>query len=293
MTELLSENGGNKMSFSFEVKENLSKITQFNAENLRAELVGYFLSGNMLKKQDVVEFVTENEFNIEHFYKILFHLGLDYEPDMRGKSYVAQMRTKEAEEVWQDYEKITGDLRKNVAKGAFLGAGSVNNPEKSYHLEILFQEEKYCDFLQELCQAYDVNFKKIRVNDKFQLYLKEGEEISKFLALIGANKAVLAFEDIRVMKEMKNNVNRRVNCETANLNKTIDAALKQIDDIQLLQKRQKFQNLPKDLQEVAKMRLENPDLSLQDLGKLMEPQIGKSMVNRKLKKIHEWAEELR
>ncbi len=293
MTELLSENGGNKMSFSFEVKENLSKITQFNAENLRAELVGYFLSGNMLKKQDVIEFVTENEFNIEHFYKILFHLGLDYEPDMRGKSYVAQMRTKEAEEVWQDYEKITGDLRKNVAKGAFLGAGSVNNPEKSYHLEILFQEEKYCDFLQELCQAYDVNFKKIKVNEKFQLYLKEGEEISKFLALIGANKAVLAFEDIRVMKEMKNNVNRRVNCETANLNKTIDAALKQIDDIQLLQKRQKFQNLPKDLQEVAKMRLENPDLSLQDLGKLMEPQIGKSMVNRKLKKIHEWAEELR
>ncbi len=293
MTELLLENGGNKMSFSFEVKENLSKITQFDTDGLRAELVGYFLSGNMQKKQNVFEFVTENEFNIEHFYKILFHLGIDYEPDMRGKSYVAQMRTKEAEEVWQDYEKITGDLRKNVAKGAFLGAGSVNNPEKSYHLEILFQEEKYCDFLQELCQEYQVNFKKIKVNDKFQLYLKEGEEISKFLALIGANKAVLAFEDIRVMKEMKNNVNRRVNCETANLNKTIDAALKQIDDIELLQKMQKFKNLPKDLQEMANLRLENPDLSLQDLGELMEPKIGKSMVNRKLKKIHEWAEELR
>lgn len=281
------------MSFSFEVKENLSKITQFDTGVLHAELVGYFLSGNMIKKQEFFEFVTENGFNIEHFYKILFHLGMDYEPDMRGKSYVAQICAKKAEKVLQDYEEITGDLRKNIAKGAFLGAGSVGNPEKSYHLEILFQEQKYCDFLRKLCREYDINFKKIKVNDKFQLYLKEGEEISKFLALIGASKAVLAFEDIRVMKEMKNNVNRRVNCETANLNKTIDAALKQIDDIYLLKKMQKFKCLPKDLQEIANLRLENPDLSLQDLGELMEPQIGKSMVNRKLKKLHKWAEELR
>ena len=92
---------------------------------------------------------------------------------------------------------------------------------------------------------------------------------------------------------MKNNVNRRVNCETANLNKTVDAALKQIDDIHLLKKMRKFKNLSKDLQEIANLRIENPDLSLHDLGELMEPKIGKSMVNRKLKKIHELAEELR
>lgn len=281
------------MSFSFEVKENLSKINQFNTEIFRAELVGYFLSGNMLKKQDIFEFVTENEFNIEHFYKILFHLKIDYEPEMKGKWYAAQIHYRDAKKVLQDAINITGDLRKNIIKGAFLGAGSVANPEKNYHLEMMFNEEKYCDFLQELCQEYQVNFRKIKVNDKIQLYLKEGEEISKFLALLGANKAVLAFEDIRVMKEMKNNVNRRVNCETANLNKTVDAALKQIDDIHLLKKMRKFKNLSKDLQEIANLRIENPDLSLHDLGELMEPKIGKSMVNRKLKKIHELAEELR
>lgn len=281
------------MSFSFEVKENLSKINQFNTEIFRAELVGYFLSGNMLKKQDIFEFVTENEFNIEHFYKILFHLKIDYEPEMKGKWYAAQIHYRDAKKVLQDAINITGDLRKNIIKGAFLGSGSVANPEKNYHLEMMFNEEKYCDFLQELCQEYQVNFRKIKVNDKIQLYLKEGEEISKFLALLGANKAVLAFEDIRVMKEMKNNVNRRVNCETANLNKTVDAALKQIDDIHLLKKMRKFKNLSKDLQEIANLRIENPDLSLHDLGELMEPKIGKSMVNRKLKKIHELAEELR
>jgi len=174
-----------------------------------------------------------------------------------------------------------------------LGAGSVNNPEKNYHLEMIFNDEKNCEFVKDLCLAYQINFKKIKVNDKFQLYLKEGEEISRFLALIGANKAVLRFEDVRVMKEMKNNVNRRVNCETANLNKTVDAALKQIDDIQFLKKVRKFKQLPADLQNIANLRLENPDLSLKDLGQLIEPQLGKSAVNRKLKKIHEIAEELR
>lgn len=281
------------MSFSFEVKENLSKISSFNTDILRAEFVGYFLSGNMVRKENIFEFVTENEFNIEHFYKILFHLKIDYEPEIKGKSYLTQMRAKDVEKCVQGYEEIEGELQKSVIKGAFLGAGSVNNPEKNYHLEMIFNEENHCEFVKNLCLVYQINFKKIKVNDKFQLYLKEGEEISRFLALIGANKAVLRFEDVRVMKEMKNNVNRRVNCETANLNKTVDAALKQIDDIQFLKKVRKFKQLPVDLQNIANLRLENPDLSLKDLGQLIEPQLGKSAVNRKLKKIHEIAEELR
>ena len=293
MTVLSLENGGNSMSFSSEVKENLSKITQFHTDILRAEFVGYFLSGNMVRKETIFEFVTENEFNIEHFYKILFHLKVDYEPERKGKSYLTQMQAKDVERLVQGYENLAGELQKSVIKGAFLGAGSVNNPEKNYHLEMIFNDEKNCEFVKDLCLAYQINFKKIKVNDKFQLYLKEGEEISRFLALIGANKAVLRFEDVRVMKEMKNNVNRRVNCETANLNKTVDAALKQIDDIQFLKKVRKFKQLPADLQNIANLRLENPDLSLKDLGQLIQPQLGKSAVNRKLKKIHEIAEELR
>lgn len=282
-----------KMSFSSEVKRDLSKINRFDKEIFRAELMGYFLSGNMLKKENYFEFVTENEFNIEHFYKILFNLKIDYEPEIRGKFYIAQMKCKDVQELNCSYKTVKGELQKNMIKGAFLGAGSVNNPEKNYHLEMIFQEEKKCDFLNGLCQEYEIHFKKIKVNEKYQLYLKEAEEISRFLALIGANQAVLKFEDVRVMKEMKNKINRKVNCETANLNKTVEAAIRQMEDIHFIKKMNRFNKLPTDLQNIANLRLENPDLSLNDLGQLTEPKIGKSTVNRKLKKIHEFAEDLR
>ena len=169
----------------------------------------------------------------------------------------------------------------------------MNNPEKNYHLEIVFNTKNEGKIIGQVCEEYGVNFKEIKVNEKDQLYLKEGEEISKFLALIGANQAVLRFEEVRVMKEMKNNVNRRVNCETANLNKTIEAAILQIEDINLIQEKKKFYELSSDLKEIANLRLENPDLSLKDLGQLLQPPIGKSTVNRKLKKIHEFAENLK
>ena len=125
------------------------------------------------------------------------------------------------------------------------------------------------------------------------LYLKEGEDISKLLAFIGANKAVLKFEEIRVLRDMRNNVNRIVNCETANLNKTINAALKQIDDIKYIKKMNKFNKLSKGLQEIANLRLNNSDSSLIELGKMLDNPIGKSGVNYRLKSISKFADELR
>lgn len=281
------------MSFSSNIKEDLNKMWNNSKDALKSELIGYYLSSNMVQKENNFEFITESEFSIEHFYKILFELGIHYEPEIKGKSYIAEIRKEDIFENIKNYEKINGDLIKSIAKGAFLGAGSVNNPDKNYHLEIILRSEEAVQFLVKSCKDFNVNFKEIKVNDKYQIYLKEGEEISKFLALIGANKAVLKFEEVRVMKDIKNNVNRKVNCETANLNKTIEAALKQIDDINFIKKCGKFDRIPSDLQEIAILRLENPDLSLLDLGKLLEPQIGKSAVNRKFKKIHEIAEELR
>lgn len=263
------------MSFSAEVKEELSKISQFSQDILKAELVGYFLSGNMIEREENIEFVTENEFNIEHFYKILFNLKIEYEPEIRGKCYVSQMNKKRVMTFINGFEDSKGDIRKNIVKGAFLGSGSVNNPEKNYHLEMIFKSKKNSDFILQICEEYGVKLKEIKVNDKYQLYLKEGEEISKFLALIGANRAVLKFEDVRVMKEMKNHINRKVNCETANLNKTIDAAIAQIEDIHFIKKRKKFDELPRELRVVANLRLENPDLSLKDLSELMDPPIRK------------------
>ena len=128
---------------------------------------------------------------------------------------------------------------------------------------------------------------------KIYLYIKDGEEISKFLALLGSNKGVLAFEDVRVTKEIKNNVNRLVNCETANLNKIVNASVNQINDIKLIQKLKKFEELPDYLKEIAMLRIEHPDASLKLLGEMLENPIGKSGVNHRLQKIHEIAEGLK
>lgn len=129
----------------------------------------------------------------------------------------------------------------------------------------------------------------METKNKYSIYIKEGEEISKFLALIGANKAVMKFEDVRVQKEMKGKVNRLVNCETANLNKTINASIEQIAAIRKLQKTGKFNKLNDNLKEIANLRLENPDMPLVDLGKLLKNPVGKSGVNYRLKKIMEIA----
>ncbi len=263
------------MSFSAEVKEILSKMGHFTKEIWEAELSGYLLSGNTVEWDEYFEFVTENEFNIEHLYKILFQLNVEYEPEIKGKCYIAQIHKKDVEELFEKRIQSKEEGRKNIVKGAFLGAGSMNDPEKNYHLEMIFNKEEYAEEVLKICEEFDVKMKKIKVNAKYQLYLKESDEISKFLALIGASKSVLKFEDVRVMKEMKNKVNRKVNCETANLNKTIEAAIRQIEDIQLIKKRRKFQELPQELKEVSELRLENPELSLKDLGELMTSPVRK------------------
>ena len=147
--------------------------------------------------------------------------------------------------------------------------------------------------MQNIFSIYGVNLKFFEQNEKIELYIKDAEEISKFLALIGANKGVLAFEDVRLTKEIKNNVNRLVNCETANLNKIVNASVGQINDIKLIQKLKKFDEMSNDLKEIAILRLENPDASLKVLGEKLEKPLGKSGVNHRLQKIHEYAEELK
>ena len=146
-------------------------------------------------------------------------------------------------------------------------------------------------FLQNILKTFGVTAKILKTNNT--LYIKEGEAISKFLAVIGAVKSVLTFEEIRVLRDTRNNVNRLVNCETANLNKIVSASVKQIEDIKFLKKMKKFENLPDYLKEIAVVRLENPEVSLIELGKKLENPIGKSGVNHRLKKLQEIAEEVR
>ena len=138
--------------------------------------------------------------------------------------------------------------------------------------------------VEEILKILGVNVKEIELKNKYSIYIKEGEEISKILAVIGANKAVLKFEDIRVKREMRGKVNRLVNCETANLNKTINASIEQIAAIKKLKKEGKFNKLNDNLKEIANLRIENPDMSLIELGKLLKEPVGKSGVNYRLKK---------
>lgn len=173
-----------------------------------------------------------------------------------------------------------------------MGAGSINNPENNYHLEINLSNKENLDYITNLLKDLGINCKVLEQENKYSIYLKDGEEISKILALMGASKSVLKFEDIRVQKEMRGKVNRIVNCQTANLNKTINASVEQIEAIRKLQKEKKFNKLDENLKEIAILRLENPDMSLIELGKMLSNPIGKSGVNYRLKKIIEIANEI-
>lgn len=283
------------MSFSSDIKEELSKVNNLkNKTILEAEFLGYILTGNTTNNEDVLEFITENEFNIERFYRILFNLEIEYEPEIRGKVFVAIIKKNEnVEKLMEIKLDPNEDIQKAIVKGAFLGAGSITDPNKQYHLEILFQERSNAEYVLNICKNFGVYLKVLENKNRVQLYIKDGEEISKFLALLGANRGVLSFEDVRITKEIKNNVNRLVNCETANLNKIVNASVNQVNDIKLIQKLNKFEELPEDLKEIAILRLENPDMSLKALGELLENPIGKSGVNHRLQKIHDFAEELR
>lgn len=285
------------MSFSSEIKEELSKINNYkNIELIVAEFLGYMLSQNTNfdLSDDYIEYITENEFNIERIYKILFNLKLEYEPEIRGKVFVAKIKkTDELFSYLKFDQNISDEIKRAIVKGVFLGSGSVNNPEKQNHLEIGFNRKEGLEYINNICKEYGIVLKELITDDKKVLYLKDGEGISNFLALIGANKAVLAFEDIRIIRDVKNNINRKVNCETANLNKTVSASVVQVDDIKLIMRLKKFEELPDYLKEIAYVRLDNPDASLKELGDLVENRISKSGVNHRLKKLHEIAEELR
>ncbi|MFD2114930.1 DNA-binding protein WhiA [Paenibacillus yanchengensis] len=184
--------------------------------------------------------------------------------------------------------------RRSYLRGAFLAGGSVNNPEgSSYHLEISSMYAEHCTALVSLANSFDLNARYIERKKGFIMYLKEGEKIIEFLNIIGAHQALFKFEDVRIMRDMRNSVNRIVNCETANLNKTIGAAVRQIDNIKLLQKEIGLDSLPDKLREVAEVRLEHPDLNLTEVGEMLRVKVSKSGVNHRLRKIDELAEKIR
>lgn len=179
-------------------------------------------------------------------------------------------------------------------RGVYLGSGSLSDPGKSYHFEIVCHDETYAGNLVVFLNSfYDLSSKYTMRKQNFIVYIKESEKIVDFLNIIGAHQTLLEFENIRIIKQMRNNVNRVVNCETANLNKTIDAAYDQIQAIEYLEKSLGLHSIPEKLREVAEKRLDNPDATLLELGEMLNPPIGKSGVNHRLKKIIQLAEKMK
>lgn len=180
-------------------------------------------------------------------------------------------------------------------RGAFLAGGSVNNPEtSSYHLEIANAYQEHNDALCALMNTFDLHARILERRNGYISYIKEAEKITDFLNYTGAHQALLKFEDVRVMRDMRNSVNRLVNCETANLNKTIGAAFRQVENIRYIDEMVGLAALPDKLQEIAKLRVEHQEVSLKELGELVSGnKISKSGINHRLKKIDQFADQLR
>lgn len=174
-------------------------------------------------------------------------------------------------------------------RGIFLGGGSLSDPEKSYHLELITHREDFADELKALIDTYGLHARVIARKKNFIVYLKEGDQIVDLLNIIGAHSALMAFENVRIVKSMRNNINRLVNCETANLNKMVDAAVKQKHYIEVIDEHAGLDSLPDGLKEIALIRLNNTDVSLKELGQMLNPPIGKSGVNHRLRKIEKIA----
>lgn len=185
--------------------------------------------------------------------------------------------------------------KRSYLRGAFLAGGSVNNPEtSSYHLEIFSQYKEHNESLCELMNSFGLNSKTLERKKGFITYLKEAEKITEFLNVIGAHNALLRFEDVRIVRDMRNSVNRLVNCETANLNKTIGASLRQVENIRYIESTVGLQVLPEKLREIAELRIAYQDVTLKELGEMVSGgTISKSGINHRLRKIDEIAEKLR
>ena len=197
--------------------------------------------------------------------------------------------------VFSSIDQVTGGdcCIKSYLRGAFLAAGSVSSPDKGYHLEITALNEDEIEQIRSSMVSFGINAKITNRKNHKVCYVKEAEGIVDFLNLTGAHKALLDFENVRVLKNVRNNINRVVNFETANLNKIVNASVTQCEDIRLIERKMGIGGLSDDLRLMAEIRIENPEASLAELGMMMIPQLGKSGVSHRLGKLHKIAEGIR
>ncbi len=306
------------MSYASEVKKELTTL-EVHFGNAKAELMALIRMNGSLGLSNhrfILNVQTENPATARRIYSLLKQF-YDVESELlvrrkmklkKNNLYIVRLN-KGSDYVLKDLDILDGfQLKETVPldfldddakvrsylRGAFLATGSVNNPEtSSYHLEIYSLYEDHNQTICEMMNRYGLNARTAKRRSGYITYLKEAEKIADFLSLIGATSSMLKFEDIRIMRDMRNSVNRIVNCENANFNKVADAANRQIESIKYLDKKIGLNNLPVKLQEIAIARMTHPEVSLKELGELVPGgPISKSGVNHRLRKIMEQAEKM-
>jgi DNA-binding protein WhiA len=311
------------MSFSSEIKEELSRVSVHNNKCCQmAELAGYLITNCNITKEDnefILKMSTENATVIRrvfNIFKSLFNItpitNIEKERIFKDNNlYQLKIIDKfDLEKIFSN-SLISIDLNlqiiiddkgiisekeccvKSFLRGVFMGSGSITNPTNMYHLEVVANNMQNATFINEIINNIGINSKIIKRKKDYVIYIKGGEAISDFLAGIGANKGTLAFEETRVVKDFRNGVNRLNNCENANYDKTIDAALSQIEDIMTIKKFRKFEKLSKELKDIANLRLEYREATLKELGDLAEPKLSRSGVNHRFRKLQQIAEDLK
>ena len=300
------------MSFSGTVKEELAMQISTARHCQLAELAALIhFSGSTLEGGKYLCLETENEavarkcftlfkktFNIDN---VVMGIKERLLPDDESEIKVIQaLHLAEREGgLIKLTEPVNSLLIKNSCcaraylRGAFLSIGSMSDPEKSYHLEFVCSKRAQAEQLKDIIQEFQIEAKVIKRKKYDVVYLKEGAGIVDLLNVMGAHVSLMNLENLRIVKEMRNSINRRVNCETANISKTVTAASKQIEDILLIRDKYGFENLPDNLRQMAEIRLEYPDAALKELGGYLEPTVGKSGVNHRLRRLSEIADGIR
>ena len=293
------------MSFSSEIKEelvkNYAKARHCDLAELSA-LVRMSGSGGYFEEKNgtcVLHFHTENLSVARKCFTLIekpFNIRTDIlirrNPSTGNFSYF--LRCKGIELIAAKNAIVQSSCCKRAyIRGAFIASGSMSEPSKAYHLEIVCSTEMRAVFVRDMINSFGLDSKIVQRKKTFVVYLKEGSQIVDVLNIMEAHNALMALENVRILKEMRNSVNRQVNCETANINKTVSAAVKQIEDITYIRDTIGFDELPDGLRDVALTRLAHPEAALKDLGSLLAVPVGKSGVNHRLRKLSEMAEKLR
>ena len=292
------------MSFSGDVKDELVRFENDARHCQIAELAAILMYAGLIKTDDLgathIEVVMDDlvmqrcHMLLDRLFGQQFFTEEQFIQDANHVRKVLQMIKHGSDDLLVNPLLIKSFCCKRAfLRGAFLSVGSMSNPEKAYHLEYVCVDTQQAAQLIDILLVYGIHAKTV-VRKKYQVvYIKESEEIVELLNVIGAHISLMKLENLRIFKDMRNSINRRVTCETANITKTVNAATKQIADIQYIKEHYGFDNLKDNLRQVAELRLEYPDAALKELGEYLSPPVGKSGVNHRLRKLSELAEKLR